>query len=280
MIFLSFSLAFGLLAVLHGVLDSNFKLCAFVVNGIIKGRLRNQVVSSLVWLWWVIDLVRFEFESGIFRLFYLYLCSFGESCLLISLCASGRCGMTCSDEDHDRSRWHGAEDQGWSHRSGTRWSGNQECHPLPSDLSVASQPLSSTTRRRTRLSFFFPSPRRQTFIPYSLSSVNQGTGSSDFLLPPADLVWGMERRRSPMPERQRRAPHPHICLRRDFLPPPTDLDWGAERRRSPVPERQRQAPHPHIITASIFSRCSWAFSLSRAQEAGVGTTGLWPLWPA
>jgi hypothetical protein len=27
----------GLLAVLHGVLDSNFKLCAFVVNGLIKG---------------------------------------------------------------------------------------------------------------------------------------------------------------------------------------------------------------------------------------------------
>jgi hypothetical protein len=29
-----------------------------------RGRLRNQVVSSLVWLWWVIDLARFEFESG------------------------------------------------------------------------------------------------------------------------------------------------------------------------------------------------------------------------
>jgi hypothetical protein len=27
----------GLLVVLHGVLDSNFKLCAFVVNGLIKG---------------------------------------------------------------------------------------------------------------------------------------------------------------------------------------------------------------------------------------------------
>jgi hypothetical protein len=30
--FMSFSLAFGFLAMLHGVLDSNFKLCAFVVN--------------------------------------------------------------------------------------------------------------------------------------------------------------------------------------------------------------------------------------------------------
>jgi hypothetical protein len=27
---------FGLLSVLHGVLDSNFKLCGFVVNGLIK----------------------------------------------------------------------------------------------------------------------------------------------------------------------------------------------------------------------------------------------------
>ncbi len=34
-------LAFGLLAVLHGVLDSNFKLCAFVVNGLIKGEIEK-----------------------------------------------------------------------------------------------------------------------------------------------------------------------------------------------------------------------------------------------
>jgi hypothetical protein len=37
MTFLSFSRLFGLPAVLHGVLDSNFKLCAFVVNRLIKG---------------------------------------------------------------------------------------------------------------------------------------------------------------------------------------------------------------------------------------------------
>jgi hypothetical protein len=37
MTFLSFSLLFGSLAVLHEILDSNFKLCAFVVNGLIKG---------------------------------------------------------------------------------------------------------------------------------------------------------------------------------------------------------------------------------------------------
>jgi hypothetical protein len=36
MTFLSFSLASGLLPVLHGVSDSRFKLCAFVVNGLIE----------------------------------------------------------------------------------------------------------------------------------------------------------------------------------------------------------------------------------------------------
>jgi hypothetical protein len=37
MTFLSFSWLFGLLAVLHGVLDLNFKLVLFVLNGLIKG---------------------------------------------------------------------------------------------------------------------------------------------------------------------------------------------------------------------------------------------------
>jgi hypothetical protein len=34
--------------------------------------------------------------------------------------------MVCSDEDRGRSRRPSAEDQGWSHRSGTRWPGSQE----------------------------------------------------------------------------------------------------------------------------------------------------------
>jgi hypothetical protein len=34
--------------------------------------------------------------------------------------------MACSDEDHDRSRRPDAEDRGWSHRSGTRWSSDRE----------------------------------------------------------------------------------------------------------------------------------------------------------
>jgi hypothetical protein len=34
--------------------------------------------------------------------------------------------MACSDEDRGRSRRPGAEDRGWSHRSGAWWLGNRE----------------------------------------------------------------------------------------------------------------------------------------------------------
>jgi hypothetical protein len=51
--------------------------------------------------------------------------SFGESCLLVSWCAGGRCDMTCSNEDRGRSRRPGAEDQGWSHRLNIRWLGGR-----------------------------------------------------------------------------------------------------------------------------------------------------------
>jgi hypothetical protein len=33
--------------------------------------------------------------------------------------------MACSDEDCGKSRRRGAEDRGWSHRSGTRWPGGR-----------------------------------------------------------------------------------------------------------------------------------------------------------
>jgi hypothetical protein len=34
--------------------------------------------------------------------------------------------MACSDEDRGRSSRPGAENRGWSHRSGTRWPGGRE----------------------------------------------------------------------------------------------------------------------------------------------------------
>jgi hypothetical protein len=41
MILLSFLLASGVLAMLHGVPDSRFELCAFVINGLIKGEIEK-----------------------------------------------------------------------------------------------------------------------------------------------------------------------------------------------------------------------------------------------
>jgi hypothetical protein len=44
-------LASGLLAVLHGVSDSRFKLCSFVANGLIKGeieKLSGQFLGLIV----------------------------------------------------------------------------------------------------------------------------------------------------------------------------------------------------------------------------------------
>jgi hypothetical protein len=71
--------------------------------------------------------MRFEFESKTvsFVLLFIFV-TFGESCLLVSWCAGGMCGMACSDEDHGKNRRPGVEDRGWSHRSGTRWLGDQE----------------------------------------------------------------------------------------------------------------------------------------------------------
>jgi hypothetical protein len=42
-----FSAFLGLLPVLHGALDSNLKLCAFVVNGLIKGEIEKPSGSFL-----------------------------------------------------------------------------------------------------------------------------------------------------------------------------------------------------------------------------------------
>jgi hypothetical protein len=41
MTFLSFFDFLALLAMLHEILDLNFKLCAFIVNGLIKGEIKK-----------------------------------------------------------------------------------------------------------------------------------------------------------------------------------------------------------------------------------------------
>jgi hypothetical protein len=56
MTFLSFFGFLSLLTVLHGVLDSNFKLCAFVVNGLIKGEIEkpnDQFLGFIVMSHWL-----------------------------------------------------------------------------------------------------------------------------------------------------------------------------------------------------------------------------------
>jgi hypothetical protein len=69
----------------------------------------------------------FEFESEMFLfLFFLTFSSFGESRLLVSWYAGGRCDMACSDVDRGTSRRPDAEDRGWSHRSGTWVPGGRE----------------------------------------------------------------------------------------------------------------------------------------------------------
>jgi hypothetical protein len=72
-------------------------------------------------------LTRFEFKSRIVSFCFSFtFVSFGESCLLVLWCAGGRCGMACNDENRGRSRRPGVEDRGWSHMTGTRWSGDRE----------------------------------------------------------------------------------------------------------------------------------------------------------
>jgi hypothetical protein len=72
-------------------------------------------------------LARFEFKSEIVSFCFSFtFVLFGESHLLVSWCAGGMCGMACRDEDRGRSRRPGAEDRGWSHKSGIRWPGGRE----------------------------------------------------------------------------------------------------------------------------------------------------------
>jgi hypothetical protein len=65
----------GHLAVLHGILDSNFKLCVFVVNGLIKGEIEKPSVPLLGLImmshWLGEDWIRIRDR---FVLFFFYLC--------------------------------------------------------------------------------------------------------------------------------------------------------------------------------------------------------------
>jgi hypothetical protein len=91
---------------------SNFVL--FVINGLIKGGLRNQVVSFLVWCDESLTSRALNSNLRHFGSFTFILVSCGESRLLVSWCVGDRCDMAGSDEDSSKSRRSGAEDQVWS----------------------------------------------------------------------------------------------------------------------------------------------------------------------
>jgi hypothetical protein len=108
MIFLSFSLAFSLLDVLHvsWIRNSNFMLlCCQCTH---QGEIEKASGQFLVLL-----LPRFEFKSRKLRWFYPYL-SCVENCVCLSWCACDRCDIAGSDEDRGRSRRAGVDDRGWS----------------------------------------------------------------------------------------------------------------------------------------------------------------------
>jgi hypothetical protein len=94
MTLLSFSLAFALLAVLLGVLDSNFKLCAFVINELVKGEIHKPSGQYLGLICDESLTCRcLNLNPGHFASFTFIFVSFVESYLLVSWCAGGRRGM-------------------------------------------------------------------------------------------------------------------------------------------------------------------------------------------
>jgi hypothetical protein len=120
-------LAFGLLALFHGVLDLNFKLCSFVVNGLIKGEIGKP---SGQYLGLICDesltCRGLNSNPGHFSCFTFIFVSCVESSPLVSWCAGSRYSMVGSDEDRGWNRRPSAEGRGWSHRSGIRWPDDRE----------------------------------------------------------------------------------------------------------------------------------------------------------
>jgi hypothetical protein len=90
-------------------------------------------------------LARFEFESTIVSFSFSFIFVHLENRVCLSRGVGDKSRMACSDEDHGRSRRPGAEDKGWSHRSGTRWTSGREVGRRP----VRSTPC--TSRRGARV---------------------------------------------------------------------------------------------------------------------------------
>jgi hypothetical protein len=110
--------------------------------------------------------------------------------LLVSWCAGDRCAMACSDEDRDRSMRPGADDRGWSHRSGTRWPGDREVRWRY----VRSTPC--TWRRGAWVSWLSLKIKVDGFLQFRLktggdgfSSLGLNTGSSGLVICASKSPW-------------------------------------------------------------------------------------------
>jgi hypothetical protein len=134
MTFLRFSWLLSVLAVLYGVLDSKFKLCAFYCQLTHQGG-DWETKWSVSWFdcdesltWWGLNS-----NLGYFGSFTFIFVPCEESCLLVSWWAGGKYDLACSDEDCGRSRRPGAEDRGWSGTGRVldgrmiEWSGDAVC---------------------------------------------------------------------------------------------------------------------------------------------------------
>jgi hypothetical protein len=100
---LIFSLTFGLLAVLHGSCIQNLNFMIFVVNVLIKGKIEKPSDQYLG--------LNLNLNLRHFGCYTFIFISFGESCLLVSWCAGGRCGIAGRNEDRARNRRPDAEDR-------------------------------------------------------------------------------------------------------------------------------------------------------------------------
>jgi hypothetical protein len=129
-------------------------------------------------------LARFEFESETVSFCFSFIfVSFEELHLLVSWCAGGRCSMTCSDENRDRSRRPDAEERGWSHMSDTRWPDGREVGWRACAV--------CTWHVETRSAGFLVEPQNQgrRFVS-GLASKPVATVSSGLTLKPAAMVSG------------------------------------------------------------------------------------------
>jgi hypothetical protein len=99
--------------------------------------------------------------------------------------------MTDSDEDHDRSRRPGAEDQRWSHRSGTQWLDDRVTLYVVWTVHVKGAWVSwlSLKTKVDGLSVVWPQNHWDDFLRFGLKTDGDGffrfglkTGGSDFLV--------------------------------------------------------------------------------------------------